>query len=80
MRAWHTMNGAWTKRVANRHVVQQLNATLDAGAAYEMVSFLQLERAGWKEQKDFGSLEFSSAGLEAKAAADPIEQRADGNE
>jgi enoyl-CoA hydratase len=46
---------AWTKRVANRRVVDQLNATLDAGAAYEMVSFLQLERAGWQQQQDFGS-------------------------
>jgi enoyl-CoA hydratase/carnithine racemase len=35
---------AWTKRTANRHVVQQLNLTLDAAAAYEMVNFLQIER------------------------------------
>jgi enoyl-CoA hydratase len=48
---------AWTKRVANRRVVEQLNATLDAGAAYEMVSFLQLERAGWQQQREFGSLD-----------------------
>ena len=32
---------AWTKRIANRHVVHQLNQTLDASAAYEMVTFLQ---------------------------------------
>ena len=50
---------AWTKRVANRRVVEQLNATLDAGAAYEMVSFLQLERAGWQQQRDFGTLDGS---------------------
>jgi enoyl-CoA hydratase len=35
---------AWTKRTANRHVVQQLNQTLDAAAAYEMVNFLQIDR------------------------------------
>jgi enoyl-CoA hydratase/carnithine racemase len=29
---------AYTKRVANRHVVQQLNSTLDAAAAYEHLS------------------------------------------
>jgi enoyl-CoA hydratase len=37
---------AWTKRVANRHVIEQLNRTLDAGAAYEMVNYLQLAKAG----------------------------------
>jgi enoyl-CoA hydratase len=47
---------AWTKRVANRRVVEHLNLTLDAGAAYEMVSFLQLERSAWQQQTDFGSL------------------------
>lgn len=35
---------AWTKRAANRHVVAQLNMTLDSSAAYEMVNFLQIER------------------------------------
>lgn len=43
---------AWTKRVVNRHLVNQLNMTLDAGAAYEMVNFLQLERNGWKNDFD----------------------------
>jgi enoyl-CoA hydratase len=33
---------AWTKRVASRHVADQLNRTLDAGIAYEMINFLQL--------------------------------------
>lgn len=42
---------AWTKRVVNRRVVEQLNLTLDAGAAYEMVNFLHLEKAGWEEKK-----------------------------
>jgi hypothetical protein len=42
---------AWTKRIANRHVVEQLNRTLDAGAAYEMVNFLQIEKLGWQDKK-----------------------------
>lgn len=33
---------AWAKRVANRRVVDHLNMTLDSGAAYELVNFLQL--------------------------------------
>jgi enoyl-CoA hydratase/carnithine racemase len=41
---------AWTKRVVNRMMVEQMNRTLDAGAAYEMVTFLQIERNGWKER------------------------------
>ncbi len=40
---------AWTKRVINRRVIDTLNMSLDAGAAYEMVNFLQLERLGWKD-------------------------------
>lgn len=44
---------AWTKRVVNRHVVDQLNRTLDAGAAFEMVTFLQAERARFVDPKDF---------------------------
>ncbi len=35
---------AWTKRVANRRIADQLNMTLDAGAAYEMINFLQLNQ------------------------------------
>jgi len=42
---------AWAKRVANRHVVDQLNRTLDAGAAYEMIGLSQLERLGWIDKK-----------------------------
>jgi enoyl-CoA hydratase/carnithine racemase len=42
---------AWTKRIANRHVVDQLNRTLDAGAAYEMVNFLQIEQLGGHDKK-----------------------------
>ena len=41
---------AWTKRVVNRAVVDQLNRTLDAGVGYEMVTFLQAERQGWKDR------------------------------
>jgi enoyl-CoA hydratase len=32
---------AWTKRVANKHVVEQLQRTLDAGIAYELVNMYQ---------------------------------------
>jgi enoyl-CoA hydratase/carnithine racemase len=42
---------AWAKRVANRHVIDQLNRTLDAGAAYEMIGLAQLERQGWVDRK-----------------------------
>lgn len=42
---------ALAKRVANRRVVEHLNMTLDAGIGYEMVSFLQLEKARGKEKK-----------------------------
>jgi enoyl-CoA hydratase/carnithine racemase len=37
---------AWTKRLVNRRVVDQLNRTLDAGVAYEMVGFLYREKLG----------------------------------
>lgn len=37
---------AWTKRTINRRIVDTLNMTLDAAAAYEMVNFLQLDRLG----------------------------------
>ena len=40
---------AWTKRVANRALAQHLGLTLDAGAAYEMVTFLQAERLGGRD-------------------------------
>jgi enoyl-CoA hydratase/carnithine racemase len=43
---------AWTKRVANRRVVDHLNMTLDAGAGYEMTTFLQLDKQGWIEKRD----------------------------
>jgi enoyl-CoA hydratase len=42
---------AWTKRVINRRIVDALNMSLDAGAAYEMVNFLQLEKFGWRDPK-----------------------------
>jgi enoyl-CoA hydratase len=42
---------AWTKRTANRHVVAQLNLTLDAAAAYEMVNFLQIDRLDGNDPK-----------------------------
>jgi enoyl-CoA hydratase len=43
---------AWTKRVVNRVVVDQLNRTLDAGVGYEMVTFLQAERQDWKDRTE----------------------------
>jgi len=43
---------AWTKRVVNRQVVQQLNRTLDAGAAFEIVTMLQAERAGFEDPSE----------------------------
>jgi len=42
---------AWAKRVANRHVIEQLNRTLDASAGYEMAGLMQLERNGWADKK-----------------------------
>jgi enoyl-CoA hydratase len=42
---------AWTKRTINRRVADQLNLTLDASAAYEMVNFLQIGRLGGKDPK-----------------------------
>jgi enoyl-CoA hydratase len=44
---------AWTKRTINRRIVDALNMTLDASAAYEMVNFLQLERLGGKDPMGF---------------------------
>lgn len=40
---------AWTKRLCNRHVVEQLNRFLDAGIGYEMVGFLQREALGGED-------------------------------
>ncbi len=37
---------AWTKRVANRGLVDHLNMTLDAGIAYEMLAFAQRAALG----------------------------------
>jgi enoyl-CoA hydratase/carnithine racemase len=45
---------AWAKRVANRHVIEQLNRTLDAGAGYEMIGLAQLERQGWIDKTELG--------------------------
>lgn len=42
---------AWTKRAANKMVVDQLTRALDAGLGYEMVNFLEWERMGWKDTK-----------------------------
>jgi enoyl-CoA hydratase len=37
---------AWTKRVANRRLVDHLNMTLDAGIAYELLTFIQRQQTG----------------------------------
>lgn len=42
---------AWAKRAANRHVVGQLNLSLDTSVAYEMTSLYQLQRAGGDEPR-----------------------------
>lgn len=44
---------AWTKRAANKLVVDQLTRGLDAGLGYEMVNFLEWERMGWRDTKSF---------------------------
>jgi hypothetical protein len=43
---------AWTKRVVNRRLVEVLNRTLDAGAAFEMVTFLQADRQAFEDGRD----------------------------
>ncbi len=40
---------AWTKRVANRGLIQHLNMTLDAGVGYEIATFLQNEKLGGEQ-------------------------------
>jgi len=37
---------AYTKRILNRHVINQLNTTLDSSAAYEFLTFLQVPTLG----------------------------------
>lgn len=38
---------AWTKRVMNRHVAQQINLTLDAALAYESLNLSQIQGLGF---------------------------------
>lgn len=45
---------AWTKRIVNRRVADQLNRTLDAGVGYEMVGFLYREKQGGEEKLTLG--------------------------
>ena len=42
---------AWSKRLINRQIVEQLNRTLDAAVAYEMVNLLQVERLGYQDPR-----------------------------
>jgi enoyl-CoA hydratase/carnithine racemase len=43
---------AWTKRVATRRIVDHLNMTLDAAAAYELVTAMQAEKSKLKNNFD----------------------------
>lgn len=43
---------AWTKRVSNRRVVDHLNMTLDAAAAYELVTAMQAEKNNFRNNFD----------------------------
>lgn len=43
---------AWTKRVSTRRIVDHLNMTLDAAAAYELVTAMQAEKSGIKNNYD----------------------------
>lgn len=42
---------AWSKRILNRQLADQLNRTLDASVAYEMVNLLQIERLGYEDPR-----------------------------
>lgn len=42
---------AWSKRLINKRVVDQLNMSLDVGQAYEWLVWLQREKLGWVEKK-----------------------------
>ena len=37
---------AWTKRILNRNVAQQLNSSIDAAVAYESLNFAHIQRLG----------------------------------
>lgn len=41
---------AWTKRIANRNFAAHMNMTVDAGAAYEIVNFHQIEKMNWNDK------------------------------
>ena len=45
---------AWTKRLVNRRVADQLNRVLDAGVAYEMLGFLHREKLGGEDKRTLG--------------------------
>lgn len=44
---------AWTKRVANRRLVNHVNMTHDAARAYEWRNFYMVERRGWEDKFEF---------------------------
>jgi enoyl-CoA hydratase/carnithine racemase len=39
---------AWTKRILNRNVANQLNLALDASTAYEQINLIQIQRLGFE--------------------------------
>ncbi|MGH3758239.1 enoyl-CoA hydratase/isomerase family protein [Actinophytocola sp.] len=41
---------AMTKRLLNRHMIEQSNLSLDLSYAYEKINFFELSRAGWKDK------------------------------
>lgn len=46
---------AWSKRLINKKMRLAVQEGIDYGAAYEMVTFLQLERTGWVDPSELGS-------------------------
>jgi enoyl-CoA hydratase len=44
---------AWTKRAANKHVMQQLTLVVDAAAGYEALNFYQGPHLGWEDPQSF---------------------------
>lgn len=41
---------AMTKRLLNRHLIEQMNLSLDLSYAYEKINFLELSKSGWKNK------------------------------
>lgn len=41
---------AMTKRMINRHLIEQMNLSLELSVAYEKINFLELSKSGWKDK------------------------------